>query len=134
MFCREQVAQLRGVTDEIEGKGALLAVVGNGSVEQAARFSEERDLELPLFVDPDLVAFRAAGLRRDVGSTLRPGVLFSAARALAGGHVQGAVQGDPWQQGGAFVFGPGDRVYLARASRDAGDHADPKDLVAAIPG
>lgn len=134
MFCREQVAQLRDIDPEIRTRGARLAAVGNGRPDQAARFQEERDLSFQLLTDPDLVAYEAAGLRRDLGSTFRFGVLKSAARALAGGNLQGAVQGDPWQQGGAFVFAPGDRVLFAQISREAGDHAAPEDLLAALPG
>ncbi|MCB1054639.1 MAG: AhpC/TSA family protein, partial [Acidobacteria bacterium] len=105
--------QLRDIDPEIQARGAHLAVVGNGSPAQAARFQEERELPFELLTDPDLTAYAAAGLRRDKGSTFRLGVLKNAARALAGGNLQGSVQGDPWQQGGAFVFAPGDRVLFS---------------------
>ncbi|MEM9596922.1 MAG: AhpC/TSA family protein [Acidobacteriota bacterium] len=133
MFCREQVAQLRGITQDVQDRGAALLAVGNGSPKQAARFQKERKLEFPLLTDPKLAAYRAAGLRRDLGSTLNPKLLGSAFRALAGGHRQSTVQGDPWQQGGAFVFTPEQKVLFSQISRSAGDHVDPKDLLAALP-
>lgn len=133
MFCREQVAQLRDIDQQVRERGAKLLAVGNGSPRQAAAFQEERELPFPVLTDPDLVAYRAAGLRRDLASTLRLGVIKNAARALTSGNRQGSVQGDPWQQGGAFVFAPGDRVLFSQVSREAGDHAEPETLLAHLP-
>lgn len=133
MFCREQVAQLRDAVEEIRSKGAELAVVGNGSPEQAARFQQEQEIDFPLLTDPDLEAYEAAGLRKDLASTFRLGVVKNAFRALKSGQRQGAVQGDPWQQGGAFVITPEDEVLFAYISREGGDHPDPRDLVASLP-
>lgn len=134
MFCREQVAQLRDVVADIREKGAELVVIGNGKPAQAAAFAKERDLEFPLLTDPRRASYRAAGLKRGIASTFRPGVAKSAVRAMASGHVQGSVQGDPWQQGGAFVLGPDGTVHFAYVSREGGDHPDPIDLVAGVPG
>ncbi|MDY7093701.1 MAG: peroxiredoxin-like family protein [Acidobacteriota bacterium] len=133
MFCREQVAQLRDVEPQIRDRGARLLVVGNGSPSQAARFQEERELSFPLLTDPDLTAYAAAGLRRNLGSTFRLGVIKNAARALSSGHRQGSVQGDPWQQGGAFIFTPEDEVLFSQISREGGDHVDPQELLEHIP-
>ena len=133
MFCREQVAQLRGIVEQIRNRGAELVVVGNGSVEQAKAFAAERELDFPLLTDPGRRAYKKAGLLRNIVSTFNPKFLGAASRALKGGHRQGMVQGDPWQQGGAFVFAPGDEVLFAQVSKAAGDHADPDDLLAALP-
>jgi len=133
MFCREQVAQLRDVVDEIRERGAELAVVGNGSPSQAARFQEEKELRFPLFTDPDLVAYEAAGLKRGLASTFNLGVVKNAFRAMKEGQKQGAVQGDPWQQGGAFVITPQEEVLFSYVSQEGGDHPDPRDLVASLP-
>ena len=133
MFCREQVAQLRDITDEIRERGADLAAVGNGRPAQAKAFRDERDLPFELYTDPGLRAYEAAGLRRTVASTFNPSFVANAVRALGSGHRQGLVQGDPWQQGGAFVLAPGDRVLFEQVSSAAGDHADPRDLLAAVP-
>lgn len=85
-----------------------------------------------LLTDPELRAFAAAGLRRSVMSTFSPAVLTRAARAVKQGFSQGATQGDPWQQGGAFVVHPGGRVALAQVSSAPGDHVDPEALLAAM--
>lgn len=133
MFCREHVAQLRDHVEEIRSKGAELVVVGNGSAEQAARFAEERKLDFPLLTDPGRRVYKAAGLRRGLGATFNPSALKSAARAMGAGHRQGTVQGDAWQQGGAFVIAPGGEILFAHRDRSGGDHPDPRDLVAALP-
>ena len=64
MFCREQVAQLRDRADEIRGAGAELVIVGNGAASFGKAFSEDYGLDGPVLVDPELRAYRAAGLRR----------------------------------------------------------------------
>ncbi len=130
MFCREQVAQLRDHVEEIRSLGAELFVIGNGKARQAAEFAAERDLPFPLLTDPGRRSFKAAGLRRGMGSTFNLGVAAHAARALKGGHRQGSVQGDPWQQGGAFVIAPENRVLFSFISETGGDHPDPLDLIA----
>ena len=133
MFCREQVAQLRGVVEQIRERGAQLVVVGNGSVAQAASFAKERELDFSLLTDPGRRSYKAAGLMRNIVSTFNPFFLKAAGRAMKNGHRQGTVQGDPWQQGGAFVFAPGNEVLFAQISKAAGDHAEPSDLVSALP-
>jgi hypothetical protein len=124
---------LRDVAPEIARRGAALAVVGSGSVEQARAFAEEQALTFPLLADPDLRAYAAAGLRRSLASTLRPSVLLHGLRALRHGFRQRRTAGDPWQQGGLFVFAPPDRELFAHVSEEAGDHAAPARFLAALP-
>ena len=104
-------------------------VVGNGTPAQARDFVDEFDLAFPVLTDPELLAFRAAGLRRDLGSTLNVRLLGNALRA---GHRQTGVQGDPWQQGGAFVITAAGEVLFRHVSEVAGDHADPAQIHAAL--
>jgi hypothetical protein len=132
-LCREQVAQLRDeVLKAIRSRGAELVIVGNGRPEQAADFRVAQHLTSPLFVDPELRAYRAAGLKRSVLSTFNLRSTVHGLRALRGGQRQGWTQGDPWQQGGVFVITPEDRVAFSYVSREAGDHPDPQHVVAAL--
>lgn len=124
---------MRDITPQVQELGAGLAVVGSGSPAQAKAFATERELTFPLYTDPGLRAYAAAGLRRDIASTLNPKLLTNAVRALRGGNIQGRTQGDPWQQGGAFVIDTDGAVHLRQVSTGAGDHVDPRDLVAAVP-
>jgi hypothetical protein len=55
-----------------------------------------------------------------------------ALRAVRKGFRQTSVQGDPWQLGGSFVIDPKGNVLFAHTSREAGDHPDPEDILAAL--
>jgi len=116
---------LRDRVGEIREAGAELVVVGNGTPDHAAAFGEEEGIDFPLLVDPELVAYRAAGLRRGMRDAIRAKTLGHAMRAFRKGFRQTSVKGDPWQLGGAFVIAPGSRILWKHVSREAGDHADP---------
>ena len=107
-------------------------VIGNGTPEQARAFRDERGLRMPLYVDPRLRAYRAAGLRNKMAISQSLKVLGNAVRAMKEGHFQGATQGDPWQLGGVFVLAPGGQVRYEQRSAVAGDHADPAAILAAL--
>lgn len=116
----------------IRGHGAELVIVGNGRAEQAADFRAAQHLSSPLFVDPELRAYRAAGLKRGVLSTFSLRSTAHGWRALRAGKRQGWTQGDPWQQGGVFVITPAGHVAFSYVSREAGDHPEPAVVVAAV--
>jgi len=119
--------------DEIRRRGAELVIIGSGTAEHARMFREDYAVECPILVDPELRAYAAAELRRGLASSINLGVLRHGLRALRSGSMQGATQGDPWQQGGVFVISPGNRVEFAHVSQEAGDHPDPNVVVKAIP-
>ncbi len=123
---------MRGAEREMEERGAALVVIGNGSVAHAAAFREDEGIRGRLLVDPELRAYRAAGLRRSPLATLSPAVLKNGWRAMRAGYRPSRVLGDPWQLGGAFVIQPGGKVVLRQVSREAGDHADVRDILAAL--
>ncbi len=123
---------MRDALPEIQKQGAELVIVGNGARSFAEAFREDFALEGPLLVDPELRAYRAAGLRRGRVEVLSPRLAVNAGRALAAGHRQEGVQGDPWQLGGAFVIQPGGRLTFSHRSEVAGDHARPEDILAAL--
>lgn len=117
----------------IRRRGAELVIVGNGTPAQAADFRAAQRIECPLFVDPELHAYAAAGLRRGVLTAVNLRTIGHGLRAVRAGQRQGATQGDPWQQGGVFVITPSDRVLFAYVSEEAGDHPDPAAVIAALP-
>jgi peroxiredoxin len=124
---------LRDVVGAIRARGAELCVVGSGLPFQAAAFRDEARLEFPLYVDPGLAAYRAAGLRRGVLTVVDPRAVVATARALVHGHGAGRIQGDEWQQGGALVIAPDGRVLYRFVSRFMGDHVDRDELLRALP-
>ncbi len=93
--------------DDIRALGAELVIVGNGGPSFAAAFREDFALAGPLLLDPELRAYRAAGLRRGRVELLSPRLPLHAVRAVLSGARQSGVQGDPWQLGGVFVIRPG---------------------------
>jgi NAD(P)-dependent dehydrogenase (short-subunit alcohol dehydrogenase family) len=123
---------LRDRISEIRELGAALVIVGNGSAAFAEAFRDEYELDGPLLVDPELRAYRAAGLRRGRVEALSPRLPLNALRALRSGARQQSVQGDPWQLGGVFVIRPGGELCYRYVSQAAGDHAPVSDVLAAL--
>ncbi len=123
---------MRDVIPEIAAHGARLVVVGNGSPDQARDLKRTLEFPATLWVDPEMKAYRAAGLHRGPTRTLSWRTLGHLVRAWRSGHRQAAVQGDPWQLGGTFVIGPPHKVHFAQISREAGDHTPVSDLLHAL--
>jgi hypothetical protein len=97
-------------------------VVGCGQPEHIAGFRAVTSYDGPLFTDPSLRAFAAAGLARGWTKTFHPLTIVKGVTAFMGGFRQGTRRGNPVQQGGTFVLGPGERVGYEWRDRFAGDH------------
>jgi NAD(P)-dependent dehydrogenase (short-subunit alcohol dehydrogenase family) len=123
---------LRDRLTDIRERGAELVIIGNGSAQFASAFREDMHLDAPLLVDPELRAYRAAGLRRGRVEVLSPRLPLNALRAIRAGHRQGAVQGDPWQLGGVFVIRPEGDLSFQHLSREAGDHPGVDEILGAL--
>ena len=87
MFCRELAAQVRGVTPDIEKKGARVVFIGNGTPFMAQAFKEDFGVTSALYTDPTLAVYEAAGMKRGMGSLWK--TLKRAAGTLSEGHLQG---------------------------------------------
>jgi NAD(P)-dependent dehydrogenase (short-subunit alcohol dehydrogenase family) len=123
---------LRDRIEDIRAAGADLVIVGNGNAGFARAFREDFGLEGPLLVDPELRAYRAAGLRRGRVELLSPRLPLNALRALRSGSRQQGVQGDPWQLGGVFVLKPGGGLLYRYVSSEAGDHPPVNEILSAL--
>ena len=123
---------MRDALPEIRRRGAELIIVGNGQPQHAIDFRDSERVVSPLYVDPDLHAYAAAGLKRGLRSSLSPGVILRGLRAFGEGKRQGATMGDPWQQGGVFIIRPGNRVAFAYISEEAGDHPPAEAILSAL--
>ena len=134
MFCRQQVAQLRGPYAKIRALGAELVAIGNGTVQEAADFQRKFEVAFPLYTDPERESFRAAGLTDKLTASLHPSLALNGVRALKEGFRQGRVQGSAFQQGGALVIDRDGRLLFSFASRTGGDHVDPRRLIEALQG
>jgi alkyl-hydroperoxide reductase/thiol specific antioxidant family protein len=107
-------------------------VVGPGKPEHLAGFREVSGYAGRLYADPSLATFGAAGLAYGWGRTFHPVSVLRGVRAFTAGFRQGARRGNPVQQGGLFVLGPGDRVRYEWRDRFAGDHAPMAEVLAAV--
>ena len=123
---------MRDALPEIRRRGAELIIVGNGQPQHAIDFRDTEHVDSPLYVDPELQAYAAAGLKRGLCSSLSPGVILRGVRALREGKRQGATMGDPWQQGGVFIIRRGNRVDFAYMSAEAGDHPSAETILSAL--
>ena len=123
---------MRDALPEIRRRGAELIIVGNGQPQHATDFRDTEHVESPLYVDPELRAYAAAGLKRGLRSSLSPGVILRGLRAFREGKRQGATMGDPWQQGGVFIIRPGNRVEFSYISEEAGDHPSVEAIISAL--
>ena len=118
---------------ELRARGAALVVIGNGSAYFARTFKEDLGLDFPVYTDPSLRSFAAAGLQRSLRSTFNLGTVRGAIRAFKKGFRQQRTQGDPWQQGGVFVVLPPADLRFAYVSETAGDHPPNAAILGALP-
>jgi hypothetical protein len=125
--------QVHRARQEIRERGAEVAIVGNGASPFARAFREDLGLDVPLYTDPSLETYRALAFNRGLARTaLSPRIWAHAARALAGGFLQGRTQGDALQIGGVVVVRPGGMLAYRYASAEAGDHPPIANILAAL--
>lgn len=123
---------MRDEVDAIRARGAELIIVGNGSAHFARAFREDLELDGPILVDPDLRTYQVAGLRRGGLELLSTRLASNALRAWRAGYRQQGVQGDALQLGGIFVLNAKGDLVFEHASREAGDHPDPAEILEAL--
>jgi hypothetical protein len=125
---------LREHQQAFQDKGAQLAAIGLGGADYARLFREKTGITFPLLIDEERLAYKAAELRKaSVAHLFRADNKLARQRASAAGHRQHKIGKNPFQLGGSFVFGPGNKDYFAHISQTFGDNASPADLLAAIP-
>ena len=120
---------MRGFGEKIEGLGASLVLIGNGTVEQACEYKLRESLPFRLVVDPKLVGYQAMDLKRSLRAGFRPRKFFRLARALRAGFRGGAVEGDADQLGGLFVIARDGEVRYAHVSHEPGDDPPVEDIL-----
>ncbi len=128
--------QLHGQRAAFDKGGATLVLVGNGKPHHARWFLEDTGIDVPVFCDPELAAYAAAGLKRSVMSVFNPAALGAAIRAFRSGNRQTKTKGDPWQEGGLLVLdrraGATKLVRYHHVSGYAGDNAPVGKVLTAI--
>lgn len=126
---------MRPHASEFEKAGANLAVIGNGWPAMAKSWATHVGFppSVSILTDPSRKAYDLAGMKRSAVLTLlNPKSVVRWARANLHGFRQGKTAGDAWQQGGAMVVLPGDKVSYRYVSLGPGDHPRPETLLAAL--
>jgi AhpC/TSA antioxidant enzyme len=125
---------LRGRLDQIHQAGAELVLIGSGSVAHARHFASREAAGIRVLADPSLRTYEALGLKRSRAATLDPGSVVAGARSTLRGHVQGRLQGDPWQQGGLFAVAPGGEILFEQRNKSAGERPKIDSALATVAG
>ncbi len=120
-----------GIKKQLDKKDISLVAMGSGTHDQANAFVEKYGFTGEMFVSPDLSAYRAFKLVRGLWRSVGPASVYRGIKAITKGFRQGSTAGDPWQQGGVFVLGPGERLLFEHRDQFAGDHADLNEVLAA---
>jgi peroxiredoxin len=129
MACHETVAQLRAEIKTIHKCGAELVIVGNGKPHWAKSFQEQYQIDTPLFTDPELNSYKAAGLKYGRMRTIGPQTWHYAFKQMKIGLQ---IKGEPWQQGGAFVIMPNGQLAYEFISSQSIDLPDPEKIMGAL--
>ena len=114
----------------IHAAGGELVIIGNGTPEQAGWFVADFTITTPVFTDPSLAVYKAAGTKKP--AFLDPRSFLMSLRAMRKGYRQTKTQGKALQNGGVFVITPSGEVPYRYISDYAGDHPDPEAPVAAL--
>jgi hypothetical protein len=126
------VVQLHRRIDDLHARGAELILIGNGSPQFIDGFRETTGWTGPIYTDPSLEVYQAAGLKRGVRTVLNARAALAGLGALRGGFRQGRTQGDTWQQGGVVVIAPSGDVIWTQVSEFAGDNAGADEILATL--
>jgi peroxiredoxin len=125
--CKEMVDQLVFASPEIKGKNLSLAIITQGTAEEARAFCEQRAPGVLCLADPGRKAYEAYGLERANiwQSFLSVNVWRSNSRLKRehGWNTELPPKGqDAMQMAGTFVIAPDGRVRLPYYYDDIADH------------
>ncbi len=126
---------MRDHEQEIQESGASLVAIGLGGAHYARLFRDETGITFPLLIDEARRTYKVAGLKKGNLLHLFKGHNLAARNAAkADGQRQHRLGKDPFQLGGSFVFGPGNRDLFAHVSDTFGDNAPVAEVLAALRG
>ncbi|XP_026855528.2 peroxiredoxin-like 2C isoform X2 [Electrophorus electricus] len=132
--CKEYVEDLSKIPQELLlDAGVRLIVIGQSSYSHIEPFCTLTNYQHEIYVDPERQIYKKLGMTRGetfmetasrsphVKSTVLGGSVRSMWRAMTSPAFD--FQGDPLQQGGAFIIGPGPNVHFAHFDMNRFDHA-----------
>jgi peroxiredoxin len=137
--CKEMMDELHAARPELEARGLTLAIVTQGTPEQAKRFCADRAPGATCLADPDRKAYTAYGLGRGsfFQTLFSPNIWKSNKRlkATKGFSPEPAPAGqDTFVMSGTFIIGPDGRVRLPYYYEDIADHPPVELLLKGVMG
>jgi peroxiredoxin len=125
---------LDGARKDFEAAGVNLVLIGQLTPRHAAHFRRRQDIELTVLADEHRQSYKAAGAKiATVSELVGPKVVAKGvATSRKTGQVQGRMIGHPAQLGGSMLIEPDGSVAWSHMSEDAGDSAEPEQILAAI--
>ncbi|NXN99082.1 AAED1 protein, partial [Rhinopomastus cyanomelas] len=129
--CKEYVEDLAKVPKAfLEEANVTLIVIGQSSYHHIKPFCSLTGYPHEMYVDPQRQIYKALGMKRGetngsvqsphVKSNMLLGSIRSTWRAMTGPAFD--FQGDPAQQGGALILGPGHEVHFFHLDKNRLDH------------
>ena len=125
--CKEMMDELHAVRPELEARGLTLAIVTQGTPEEAKRFCAERAPGATCLADPERRAYNAYGLGRGTTyQTLLSPRIWTSNRRLK--QTKGFTPEPPpagqdaFVMSGTFIIGTDGRVRLPYYYEDIADH------------
>ncbi len=110
-----------------------MAAIGLGNRLYASSFREDTEINFPLFVDEDRLAYQAFDLgSANLAHLLRRDNARARRRAREAGFRQHKLGENVFQLGGALVVAPGDQDLFVHRSETFGDNAPISDLLAVL--
>ncbi len=124
VFCREHVAQLRGLKD------ANIVFVSMGSPEQTEAFRSELSSPHRYICDPERVLYHHFGVRRGgLVNLLHPQVFIRGIGAAMSQGMQAKPQSDPMQLPGVVVIDTTGDVTWEHQARHAADNPSGEEIL-----
>jgi hypothetical protein len=125
--------QLHRDRRKFEAAGVRLVVIGQGRPEDARHFSDQLNVDLPIYVSGDRAAYRGAGTKvGTLGELLGPrSVLKGIRRSASDRVVQGRIVGHAAQLGGVLIVKPDGSIPYAHLAEDASDNPPNDEVLAA---
>jgi peroxiredoxin len=125
--CKEMMDELYQAQPQLAQKGLTLAIVTQGSPEQAAAFCAERAPGATCLADPQRAVYTAYGLARGSAwqTLLSPKIWISNQRLKRekGFSPEAPPKGqDAFVMSGTFIIGPDGRIRLPYYYEDIADH------------
>ncbi|KAI0723889.1 AhpC/TSA antioxidant enzyme-domain-containing protein [Cerioporus squamosus] len=141
--CQQYVMQLASVRkDALEAANARLVIIGCGDWKLIKNYCQTTDFKGPMYADPSRKLYSTLGLVQNLDTTpagqekrsyLGRSIIGNVLHSLWQGPLKNpqhvGKQGNISQNGGEFIFGPGETCTYASRMRHTEDHVEVEDLV-----